>query len=253
MTPFRLPTANYAPPDAPAPAAAPAVAPAAVAPPVVGDQPAPKMPDGLDPKFWDAQSGKVDESGLIKSYGELSKTAAEHAEKAKAIPAEAKLYKAELPADFVKALPPDVKFNFDDKDPVRGPILSEARTVAHELGVDQVGFSKLLALQAKLEMSNAAAADAAAAEAIKAETAKLGDKGPARVAAVESYLKANFTSEQYEAARPFANTAASFEFIEGLIAKANATAVPGTKTDPPAPKASDVPIAERWYAPQKVG
>ena len=54
------------------------------------------------------------------------------------LPQTADAYKVELPADFKP--PEGVKFAFQADD----PLLSQARSVAHELGIPQEGFSKLL-------------------------------------------------------------------------------------------------------------
>lgn len=192
------------------------------------------MPEGLDPKYWDGSTGLKIADYLKDSLPVLSAHAARQA----AIPEKPEGYELKLPEDFKP--PQGVEIKFDDKDP-RIPL---ARTVAKELGLGQDGFSKLLALDAQIQLH----ADQALQAVITAESAKLGDKFPARKAAVEAFLTANVGEDGLKALMPQVRSAAAFEALEKLIAKAAATGVPGSEGSPPAPpKPAEVPMKDRWY------
>lgn len=211
------------------------------------------MPDGLPPQYWDASHGLKSED-LIKDFIEL-KTSTDARTAAR--PEKPELYKAELATDF--KLPEGVNVKFDDKDPIAGPILTEARALAHELGIDQPTFSKLLTLQAKLEIGRAKAlADKQTVE-FNATVKKLGDNFPARKAALDSYISAALSgSEQAKTAKGAAiaamvSSADAFEALEDLIARSN-TRIPTTdpNADPPTP--AQQRAADRWYpSDKKVG
>lgn len=209
------------------------------------------MPDGLPPKYWDASAGLKSED-LVKDFIGLS-TAAEA--RIAARPEKPELYKAELVPDF-KA-PEGVNIKFDDKDPIRGPILAEARALAHEIGVDQPTFSKLLTLQAKLEVATRTADQAAADAAHAASVKRLGDKFPERKAAVDSFVNAALSGDEKTKTAKGAALAAmvtdadAFEALEDLIARANATRIPGDKPADPPPGPAAMRAADRWYQPQK--
>jgi hypothetical protein len=89
-------------------------------------------------------------------------------------------YKAELPGDF--KVPEGMKFEFRGDD----PLMAQARAFAHEAGLSQDAFSKLLSLHAASQVEAAQTLQHAKA----AEIAKLGVNGPARITAVTNWLKA---------------------------------------------------------------
>lgn len=120
-------------------------------------------------------------------------------------------YKAELPKDL--KLPQGVDFKFDDKDPLLGPVLAEARKTANELGLDQAGFSRLLGLHAAARASEISTLNAAH----EAEVAKLGPAGQARVGAMQTFIGAKFGADALKAIMPSIVTAAQVEVWESVI------------------------------------
>jgi hypothetical protein len=201
------------------------------------------MPEGLDAKFWDAQTG-LKSGDLIKAYGEL---ATKDTERAASIPENLEDYKAELPADF--KLPEGAEFKIEDND----PLLPIARAWAKENGLSQEGFKGLLALRAKLAIEDQSAQDQQFAAHLEAEGKKLGENAKQRKEAVEAFLKSKLNKEKYEALRFDRTTSAlAFEAIEDLISLATAQQVPSHQPGsgaPPAPQ--NVRPADRWYPEQK--
>jgi hypothetical protein len=89
-------------------------------------------------------------------------------------------YKAEFPADF--KLPDGVTFEIDESSPA----LAQARELCFENGLPQAAFAKMLGAYANIEAQKLVAFEGAK----KAEIAKLGAAGPARVDAVLTWMKA---------------------------------------------------------------
>lgn len=204
------------------------------------------MPEGLPPALWDTTTSTVKTDDAIKTLVDLNKFKTEHDARLAAVPEKPELYKIELPKDL--EVPVGLELKFDDKHPVLGPALLEARAAAKELNLDQAGFNKLLAIEAKRTIAEF---KAAAAE-VAAEFTKLGDKGQARVAAAETFLKANLDEAHYEAIRPFVGKAKAFEAIEKLIAKATGSNIPGEDNrDPLPPPAQPTTIEQRWFGQKK--
>jgi hypothetical protein len=112
----------------------------------------------------------------------MTETAAREARKA-TMPATAADYKLDLPSDFV--LPQGQTYKFATDDPVLGPLLGQAKQVAHELGIDQSGFSRLLGLFAASQINEQRMIAAAGAK----ELAKLGENATNRIDAVRTFLR----------------------------------------------------------------
>jgi hypothetical protein len=89
-------------------------------------------------------------------------------------------YKAELPADF--KVPDGVTFSLNAAD----PLLAQAQAVAHEAGLSQAQFSKLLAIYAGGQVSSAQQIQTAR----NAEVQKLGATGPSRIDALTTFFRA---------------------------------------------------------------
>jgi hypothetical protein len=113
---------------------------------------------------------------LIKEFGTLAGLKAAQDARLASLPQKPEDYKLELPKDFK---PPD-GWVLDDKDP-RLPALREA---AKEAGIDQAAFSKLVAADAQARIAEHTRLN----ELAKAEQAKLGANGTARVTAVKTWL-----------------------------------------------------------------
>jgi hypothetical protein len=132
-------------------------------------------------------------------------------------------YKAELPADL--KLPDGVSFKFDDKDPVHGDALAEARKLAREAGLDQTTFSRMLGLHAKLALREA---DVEQARVNIERQAITGFE--ARKSAMVAFLDRNLSAEQSRAIQAGVHDRRAFEAIEALIAKATGRAAPISST-----------------------
>jgi hypothetical protein len=118
-----------------------------------------------------------------------------------------------LPSDFV--LPTGVTYTFNTADPV----LAEAKALAHELGVDQKAFSRLLAVHAKHELAQA---QRALAEVVTVERS-LANFEP-RKTAINKFLDANLPADQAAAIKASVNTGPAFLALEQLISRASGRA-----------------------------
>jgi hypothetical protein len=113
------------------------------------------------------------------------------------LPAKPADYKLELPADF-KA-PEGVTFTFNEKDPIKGPVLTSAREFALANKLTQEQFSGMLALYAGSQAHEAKMIS----DGAKAQRDLLGAAGGARVDAVSRWLKAEVGDDL---ARPLLQT-----------------------------------------------
>jgi hypothetical protein len=125
------------------------------------------------------------------------------------LPQAPEAYKVELPGDFVA--PDGVKFEFNVND----PLLAQARTMAHQSGMSQENFSKMLSLYAGAQVANAQAVTVAR----NAEIAKLGTTGPARVDAVTTFLKSFLGDAEGSTLASRMFTAQDVQIVEKLVAK----------------------------------
>lgn len=158
----------------------------------------------------------------------------------KAIPAKAEEYKAELPADL--KLPDGFKFELKADDPV----LLQARGLAHQLGVPQEGFSKLLGLYAGIRASEEAELRTFQAKGLE----KLGPNSAARVDGAIAFLK-TFGDD---VAAPFAGA----QFVPGQVeaiekikqAFTSQGVTPFTSQHRTQETPATAPIEQRWYTPQ---
>lgn len=111
-------------------------------------------------------------------------TAKAEREVAKAsLPQTADAYELTLPTDL--KLPPGVEFKFAVDDPFLGPSIKQAREFAHEAGLTQPQFEKMLAVYAGSRANEMKILNDARA----AELEKLGAAGTARVDAVLTFAK----------------------------------------------------------------
>ena len=112
--------------------------------------PAPTRPSYIPETHWDATANKVrDDAALEAHFNQVLARDAAAQSKLLTLPQNADAYKVELPKDFTP--PPGVEYKFNDGD----PLLAQARTLAHELGIPQEGFSKLLGLYAGTQVATA--------------------------------------------------------------------------------------------------
>jgi hypothetical protein len=166
-------------------------------------------PEYIPETFWDSAKNEVKAKEFGDHFNSLqSRIAAEDSRKL-TLPQKADDYKVELPSDF-KA-PEGVKFEFNAND----PLLAQARTLAHELGIPQDGFSKLLSLYAGTQVATQAQVTAAK----NAEVAKLGPTGPARVDALDTFFKSYLGEAEGKQLISRAFTASDVQILEKLVAK----------------------------------
>lgn len=191
------------------------------------------MPEGLDPQFWDAQSGvKMDE--LLASYKSLS----EFRDSIGTPPEDVSEYSLDLPEDFDVPAGLELKYDANDEFTV------QAREMAKELGLSKEGFSKLLAFDAQRQIAEYQKV----LDDDKAEKEKLGAQAEARIGAVENWLKANLDQELYEAFRPAVYTAKAIQAVETLMKKANASGIPSEDNpNPPNPAPPPQRTADIFY------
>ncbi|CAO3426686.1 capsid assembly protein [Azospirillum argentinense] len=185
-------------------------------------------PDWLPEDQWDATSGKpkADIAAALKSHQQA-------AERAGQVPADAAAYKVELPADLT--LPEGVKFEVAEND----PLLSAARTWAHQAGLTQDQFSGLMGLRAQMD----AAAQEAAATAMQAEVQALGDKAAGRIDGATTFLRSKLPADQFDALKGAITTAKGVEAVETLMKLASGPQLPGSGGGP----ASESVSTEDYY------
>jgi hypothetical protein len=113
-------------------------------------------------------------------YDELAAFKASQDVRRATLPPSPNDYKAELPADF--KMPDGVKFEFNASD----PLLAQAQAVAHQAGLSQEQFSKLLGIYAGGQVSSQQQIQTAR----NAEIQKLGAAGPSRIDALTTFFRA---------------------------------------------------------------
>lgn len=125
------------------------------------------------------------------------------------LPATPEAYQIALPADF-KA-PDGIDFKFNDAD----PLLAQAKTLAHQLGIPQEGFSKLLGLYAGSQVQS----EQQVQTARNAEMAKLGPTATARVDAIGTFMQAMLGEAEGKQVVSRIFTASDVTIMEKLVAK----------------------------------
>lgn len=220
--------------DTPTPPPAPAPAPSAST-----------IPDGLPEQFWDATSSAVNFPELTKSYGELAGFKKEHDDRIAALPQKPEDYKFEIKwPDGTKVPEQLADYKIDDKDPRVQAF--RAFALERKMSLEDANALVMLDATSQVEAYNAELAT------IQEEQKKLGSNGPARISALETFLKANVAEEGYEALRGSALTsAAAFEALEKIIAKATTQAIPSNNGDPPPPPVPPKPSRVDVFYPRK--
>ena len=186
-------------------------------------------PEYVPETFWDASKNAVKGKEFGEHYNAMAARIAAEDSRKLTLPQTADAYKVELPADFKP--PEGVKFAFQADD----PLLSQARTVAHELGIPQEGFSKLLGLYAGAQV----ATQQQITVARNAEIAKLGTTGPARIDALTTFFKAYVGESEGNQLMARMFTAGDVQIAEKMVAKITAQGGAGfrqTGREPPQPQ-----------------
>lgn len=135
--------------------------------------------------FYDPKTGEIKGADLRKQFDELSAYKAEQSIKAQSVPQSADEYALALPEDFENPLGGEI--TFDDQS----PFMAQARDAAHEMGLSQEGFSKLLAIYTAAQIHEHQKFGKMREEQVKL----LGANGPARVDAITTWLKSNGANE----------------------------------------------------------
>lgn len=221
----------------PAPGTQPAPTPPAGsgggAPPVPSTPSPAARPDWLDEGYWDGAGVKLDALKPVLDEHKALTTA--QAERAAAVPKEAAGYKLELPAGV---LPEGAAFQFDEQS----PLLQSARAMAHEMGLPQAEFSRLLGLYAQDRIAE----ETHLAQEIEAQKGKLGTNANARIDAVHTFLS-KLGPEKAGALKNMMFSAVQVEAFEDLMRMASGQGgapMPGGGRDVPA-KTSE-PTDDEW-------
>ena len=99
------------------------------------------------------------------------------------------------------------------------PLIEQFSEAAKEMGVNQEGFDKLLAIYANQQLAEIEAAKAAEPDRVAAEMAKLGNNAEQRVNNVSTWITANMSAEEAEGLTEIASSASAVMAIESLIQK----------------------------------
>jgi hypothetical protein len=151
----------------------------------------------------------ADPTAFRAGYDELAAFKASQDVRRSTLPPSPNDYKAELPADF--KIPDGIKYEFNGSD----PLLAQAQAVAHEAGLSQEQFSKLLALYAGGQVSSQQQIQTAR----NAEIQKLGATGPSRIDALTTFFRAYLGEADGNAVMARAFTAADVQRLEKLVGK----------------------------------
>lgn len=137
-------------------------------------------PAYIPEKFWDSAKNEVIADKFTEHFNGLSARDAERLAREQAIPPSPDKYEVKLPDGFKP--PEGMQFEFDNNDPA----MIEARKAAHDLKLDQAGFSRMLGVYA----ANRIAEQQTIANGRAAEMGKLGPTAEARLDGVATWLKA---------------------------------------------------------------
>lgn len=176
-------------------------------------------PEYIPEKFWDAEAKAPNVENLGKSYLELeSKIGEVSDDKVKELreqfEADRIAARPETADDY--ALPSDERFDADAL--AASPVVALWRAAAHEAGIDQAGFEKVIIDYAEGEMQRLAG------EA-QAELGKLGDTAQDRLDAAEQFARSSFPEDEYAALAQVATTAAGVKMIERVMKLARESGV----------------------------
>jgi hypothetical protein len=183
--------------------------------PRVGDQPAPgeaPRPGDQPPGPASVENGRLRvgdiDLGPDEVKGLLERHALESSRRA-TMPASADQYT--LPTDM--PMPPGMTWQWRSDDPVLSPLLSQVKEWAFAHGVDQPGFNKLLGTYVAHELNTQAQFE----RAQKAERERLGQTGPVRISAIETFFNAHLGTESAKALTQTLFTAKQVEAYEKLM------------------------------------
>lgn len=193
-------------------------------------------PETLPEDLWDAEAGAPKYDTIAERVARAAELeAADEARKA-GVPASADEYKLDLPDTVVGLDGGKVQLIADN------PMTKAAQALAAKWGLPQEAFTEFVAFHAGGLLQEQRDTASAFETETKAELAKLGDGGPARIKAVETNLKARF-GDKADAALNLMGSAEAVEVLEQLLAAATNPAISAT----PQAEAGTQTLAQRLY------
>jgi hypothetical protein len=174
---------------------------------------APARPEGLPDQFWDDKAG-VKLPDLLGQFNELAAWRASEESRRAAVPDAPDKYEFKVPPDL--KLPDGVKLNPDD------PLVAIGRQVAHEAGLDQPGFEKLVGVYVQQQLAEAQEIEAAKARQLEA----LGPKAAERQGSVKTFLAAKLGPEGAAMFEPVLMLKSGVEAMERLVRLASNGGMP---------------------------
>jgi len=203
-------------------------------------EPAVPVSQGPLGRFWDHERGELDLVRLATALEVRNASHAELTERMQGVPARSVDYVIEpiLPEGI--EMPEGTAFKFDDE-----AVVAQAAHVAHQAGVPQQAFSQLLGLYAAHQIKVAQEQRGAFGTWLVTENAKLGESGPVRRDAIETYLHSEKVAPDEAAeVRLCLATEAGVRLLERLITNAGG----GRQGKGPAAAAKPSSMADRWYS-----
>jgi hypothetical protein len=179
--------------------------------------------------FWDAEKNTF-KPEFGQHYNDLAARDAAEQSRKLTLPAKPEDYKVELPKGFTAPDGVTIELKADD------PLMAQARGLMHEIDTGKISgqdaFSRMLALHAGAIAGEAQTMKAAG----DAEIANLGQAGPARITALNTWLEAR----GYGALKGTLWTADIVQAYEKLMRDVGSSGpAPGnTGREPPAPPAT---------------
>ncbi len=197
-----------------------------------GKETAPERPEWIAEKFWkpDYVKGKeIDYTAVARDMAEHHRAAeskiftrkdalkkevqeeleAATAEARKNLPASPDAYKINLPA---KIVPEGLEFKIDEQN----PMMTYVRQIAHERGLPQSEFDKIIEGYVKSELAQM--------PDYESEAKKLGDHGELRIERANAWARQNLSAEAYKVIESLAVTADAVKAVEELMVLAGSPA-----------------------------
>lgn len=193
----------------------------------------PPLTPSADAPVLNAEKVKIGKYEVSEAdVGAMMERQALHDLRKATLPPSADAYKLELPEGT--KLPGDIAVQFDVNDPG----MVAARNWAHARGIDQQGFSEVLAIYA----SHVAQQEASLAERSRAEIAKAGANGPQRVDAVGQWITGLVGEADAKPIRATLVTDAHLRFYEKLMTQhVSQGTAPFSQQHRVAPEANKIP------------
>lgn len=149
-------------------------------------------PEYIPEQFWDSATKAPKLEDLSRSYADLAAFKANEDSRRAAAPEKPDGYKLPTALPESVKLPDGMEWKFDETD----PRLAMGRQIAHEMGLDQVGFeTKLLKPFIEFEATRAKAENERITAMTRAQDEVLGPKAGERRDAVKSWIAANAGAE----------------------------------------------------------